>query len=56
LIFALIDCLALSPVTGAKYANYTAAPDKADGENDALDLAETEVAFFGFTVSDSNSK
>jgi hypothetical protein len=52
LIFALINCLALSPVTGPKHANYTAAIGKADGENAALDLAETEIAFFSFTVSE----
>lgn len=50
LIFVLINCLALSPVTGAKYANYPAAISEADGENPALDLAETEITFFSFTV------
>ena len=52
LIFALINCLALSPVTGAKYANNTAAIGKSDSENTTLDLAETKIAFFSFTVSE----
>ena len=52
LIFALINCLSLSPVTGAKYADYTVAISKADGENAAIDLAETEITFFSFTVSE----
>jgi hypothetical protein len=52
LIFELINYLALSPVTGAKYSNDTAAIGKTDGENAAVDLSETKIAFFGFTMSE----
>lgn len=50
LIFVLINCLSLSPVTSAKYANHTTAIGKADGENASIGLAETEIAFFRFAV------
>ncbi|MDD5329011.1 MAG: hypothetical protein PHX38_03335 [Sulfuricella sp.] len=52
LIFALINRLAFPPVPGAKYANYTAAIGKADGDNPTFDLADTEIAFFHFAVSE----
>jgi len=51
-IFTFINCLAFPPVTGAKYANDTAAIGKADGENAPLDIAETEIAFFSFAVTE----
>ena len=51
-IFAFINCLAFPPVTGAKYANDTAAIGKADGENAPLDIAETEIAFFASVVTE----
>ena len=49
-IFALINCLAFPPVTGAKDAYDTAAIGKADGEDAALDHTETEISLLIFAV------
>jgi len=51
LIFALINCLSFSPVTGTKYANHTAAIGKANGKNAVINIAKTEIAFFSLTMS-----
>jgi hypothetical protein len=51
LIFALINCLAFPPITGAKDTNYTATIRKTNGENTAFNLAETEETFFALAMS-----
>ncbi len=51
LIFVFINSLAFPPVTGAEDTNHTSAIGKADSQNSALDLAETEIALLVLTVS-----
>lgn len=50
LIFALINCLAFPPITGANDTDDPTALSKTDGENAAPDLAETEIPCLVFTV------
>lgn len=52
LIFVLINSLAFPPVTGAEDTNHASAIGKADGQNAAFDLAETEMALLALTVSE----